>query len=117
MVCRKWVLSKLFKLLPLPLSLVRFHRATSRLLDISEKELTPLLAFLQQHATSKIEITVHVPGSDDAACYDLSLDRAKSIRTFFVENEIAPDRVSISAYGNVFFKKKPLQSEVFVRFR
>lgn len=102
---------------PLPLSLVRFHRATSRLLDISEKELTPLLAFLQQHATSKIEITVHVPGSDDAACYDLSLDRAKSIRTFFVENEIAPDRVSISAYGNVFFKKKPLQSEVFVRFR
>lgn len=101
---------------PLPLVLVRFVGNTAKLLPMAEKELRSLASYMRQHVNAKIEVTVNVNGSDDKACYDLSMARAMAIRTYLVANEIAADRVHLAAYGNHAYKGQGRPSEVGIRF-
>lgn len=100
----------------MPVRLVRFHNTTSHLLPMAEKELENLASFMVQHAKCKVEISVSVYGSDDKTCYDLSMERAKAVRTFLSEKGIASERVVLSSYGNVRYKQQPLNAEVFLKF-
>ena len=102
---------------PLPLHLVKFHSTTARLLPMGEKELKGVAHFLSQHQGCTVEIAVGVNGSDAKASYELSLERAASIRTYFALNGIDAERVKVSAYGNVPFKEGEMPAEVTVLFR
>lgn len=101
---------------PMPLVLVRFVGSTAKLIPVAEKELKNLASYMRQHANAKIEVTVNVDGSDDKACYDLSMARAMAIRTFLVANEIDASRIRLSAYGNHAYKSQPHPAEVSLRF-
>lgn len=102
---------------PLPLRLVQFHSTTARLLPMGERELKGIAHFLSQHQGCTAEITVGVNGSDTKASYELSLERAASIRTYFALNGIDAGRVKVSAYGNVHYKEGKSPAEVTVQFR
>jgi flagellar motor protein MotB len=71
---------------------------------------------MQQRTRSQIEVAVHVEGSDDRACYDLSLERAQAVRSFLVAYGVDASRVRISAYGNVAYKKGEKKNEVEISF-
>lgn len=101
---------------PITLPLVDFYEGTARLLPLGEVELRVLGHYMQQRTVSKIEVVVRVAGSDDKACYNLSLDRAQAIRAFLVEYGVAPSRVRLSAYGNVGCKNDNQLSAVDVKF-
>ncbi len=98
------------------LPLVSFYEGTARLLPLGEAELRVLGHYMQQRTISKIEIIVRVAGNDDKVCYDLSLERAQSIRAFLVEYGVDPSRIRLSAYGNVDCRKKVKWNEVEIRF-
>ncbi len=101
---------------PIDLPLVRFYDGTARLLPLGEVELRMLGHYMQQRTISKIEVAVRVEGTNDQACYDLSLERAQAVRSFLVEYGVSPSRIRLSAYGNVDFKKGLKKNEVEVRF-
>lgn len=100
--------------IPLPLS--RFYEGTSKMLPLAEVELRHLGRFMQQRTASRVEIEVHVQGSDDRQCYDLSLERAKAIRAFLSDYGVDTQRIRVSAYGNVKYKNNEKPSPVGVRF-
>jgi outer membrane protein OmpA-like peptidoglycan-associated protein len=101
---------------PIALPLVRFFEGTARLLPLGEVELRMLGHYMQQRTRSQIEVAVHVEGSDDRACYDLSLERAQAVRSFLVAYGVDASRVRISAYGNVAYKKGEKKNEVEISF-
>lgn len=99
---------------PLPLPMVRFAEGSDRLLPLAETELAQLAHFVKRNTVCMIELQVQVNGSDDKACYDLSVDRSLAIRSRLVEMGVNPDRIRISAYGNVNFKQGHTPAEVSV---
>ncbi|MBQ2539599.1 MAG: OmpA family protein [Bacteroidales bacterium] len=101
---------------PIALPLVRFFEGTARLLPLGEVELRMLGHYMQQRTRSQIEVAVHVEGSDDRACYDLSIERAQAVRSFLVAYGVDASRVRISAYGNVAYKKDEKKNEVEISF-
>ena len=102
---------------PIPLALVGFYNGTSRLLPLAERELDNVVLFLRQHAGCKVTVSVHVDGNDDRRCYDLSLNRAKSIRNYIASQGIDIGRVDISAYGNLKYKQGLAPSPTEILFR
>ena len=102
---------------PLPLSLVGFYGATSRLVPLAARELDNVVRFMRQHAGSSVQIFVHANGSDDRQCYNLSLNRAISIRNYLVQQGVDAVRVYVSAYGNMLYKKGQHPVEVEVSFQ
>lgn len=99
---------------PLPLTMVRFAKNTDRMLPLAEVELAQLAQFVKRNAVCMIELQVQVNGTDDKACYDLSVDRSLAIRSRLVEMGVNPDRIRISAYGNVSYKQGRNPAEVSV---
>ena len=99
---------------PLPLPLVQFYGSTSRLVPLAKRELDNVVRFMRQHAGSRVTISVHTQGDDERQCYNMTLNRAMSIRNYLSEQSIDPSRVHISAYGNMMYKKglKPSQVEI-----
>ena len=99
---------------PLPMPLVQFYPGTARLLPMASAELDNVVRFIRQHAGSTVKVSVNVPGTDDRQSYDLSLSRAKAIRSYIVAQGIDPDRINVAAYGNTKFKRglTPCQAEV-----
>jgi outer membrane protein OmpA-like peptidoglycan-associated protein len=96
--------------------LTEFRDNTAQLLPLAKLELKALAHFIQQHARCRIELSVHAKGTDDNIAYDLSLKRATAIRNFLVGCGIGADRISLSAYGNVVYKKGLSPTPVVVRF-
>ena len=99
---------------PLPLPLVGFYGSTSRLLPLAGRELDNVVRFMRQHAGSRVKVTVNTSGTDDRQCYDIAMSRAMSIRNYMVKQGIDADRIVVTAYGNMMFKKglKPAQVEI-----
>jgi len=98
------------------LPLVHFYEGTARMVPLGEVELRMLGHYMQQRTASRIDISVRVAGSDDKACYDLSMERAQAVRAFLVSYGVNASRIRISAYGNVDYKKGEKANEVEVRF-
>lgn len=101
---------------PLALSLVRFADGTDRLLPLAEAELAELAHFVKRNPVCMIELLVQVNGTDDKECYSLSVDRSLAIRSRLVEMGVSPDRIRISAYGNVNYKQGRTPAEVSVNW-
>lgn len=98
----------------LALPLVRFAEGTDRMLPLAEAELAQLAQFVKRNAACMIELQVQVNGTDDKASYDLSVDRSLAIRSRLVEMGLNPDRIRLSAYGNVNYKQGNTPAEVSV---
>ena len=101
---------------PVPLRMVVFNPGTSRLSPLSEQELSQLAQFLIHNKGCMVELFVQVNGDDDKHCYQLSSKRAAVLRTFLLDYGVNPDRVRLSAYGNVNYKKGQRPPEICVRF-
>lgn len=99
---------------PLPLPMVCFAQNTDRMLPLAEAELALLAQFVKRNTVCMIEVQVQVNGTDDKACYNLSVDRSLAIRSRLVEMGVNPDRIRISAYGNVNYKQGRNTAEVSV---
>jgi len=76
------------------------------LLEKSRPELPKILRFMQLNPQMKIEIAGHVNYPNRPAVieesfeYKLSVDRAKMVYEYLLENGIAADRISYKGYGN-----------------
>ena len=101
---------------PLALPLVHFYDGTASLLPLAQVELRMLGHFMQQRMASNLHIEVRAEGTDDKDSYDLSLQRAKAVRTFLVDYGIDASRITIAAYGNADYKKGLAANEVEVKF-
>lgn len=99
---------------PLALPIVRFAEGTDRILPLAEAELTRLAQFMKHNAACMIELQVQMNGSDDKLCYNLSVDRSLAIRGLLLEMGVNPDRIRLSAYGNVNYKQGHAPAEVSV---
>ena len=101
---------------PVTLEVVDFEDGSSRLRPVALLQLEQLATFVDRHSTCVVEIAVDVPGHDAAKAYQLSNERGKAIKDSMIAYGVAPDRIIISAYGNVHAKAtgKP---DVTVRFR
>ena len=101
---------------PLPLEAVGFEAESSTLTPVARMQMEQLAQFVQNSEGAKVEFSIDVAGRDDAACYNLSLERGRALRNFLTERGVAASQVIISAYGNVHTKKKGGDA-VAVRFR
>lgn len=76
------------------------------LLEKSEPELPRLLKFMEYNPTIKIEIQGHVnrphegPVSTQTFSYRLSVDRAKTVYDYLIDNNISTERLTYKGYGN-----------------
>ncbi|MCB0675251.1 MAG: OmpA family protein [Saprospiraceae bacterium] len=76
------------------------------LLERSEPELPKLLKFMQLNPKIKIEIAGHInlPNSplvkEDTWHYRLSVNRAKMVYDYLVEQGVQPERIEYKGYGN-----------------
>ncbi|MCQ2282069.1 MAG: OmpA family protein [Bacteroidales bacterium] len=98
------------------LPLVNFVGTSSQLEPLAEFELNHLGRFLQQRTHSQIEISVYVAGTDERQCYDLSLERAKAVRSYLEDYGVASGRIHVAAYGNAKLPRLKGGSSVEVRF-
>ena len=101
---------------PLPLPAVEFEEASATLRPVAALQLEQLAQFIARTPNAKVEIVVNVAGTDDTYCYNLSLERGRTVRDFLTMSGVDASAVSISAYGNVNTKKKG-HSGVEVQFR
>ncbi len=87
---------------------VKFYGGTPNLLPSSIDELTNFLNFLLEHKEIKILIRGHVCCMDD---YTLSIDRAKAIQYFLVENGVEATRLKTKGFSNKMPKVSPELTE------
>lgn len=100
----------------LPLQAVDFEDGSAALRPVAAMQLEQLAQFMENQPGSIVEFGIDVAGNDDTFCYNLALERGKTIRDFLVDRGIDPANVIISAYGNVNTKRQGA-SGVSVRFR
>lgn len=87
---------------------MNFFGASHRLLPQSLPVLRELLQTLQQYPSLEIEIQGHVccvdgPGEgydNDTQSYTLSVNRARAIHDFLIENNISGHRISYNGFGH-----------------
>lgn len=79
---------------------VFFDFDKSVLREGSYPELRRILEFLKENETIKIEVSGHTDSYGNAAYNkNLSERRAKAVYGFFIENDIAPDRITAVGHG------------------
>lgn len=85
------------------LNSIFFEPQKYQLLPKSYLELDRVTDFLVQNPFVQIEIGGHTdmatPSTPDQELKDLSLNRAKSVKDYLVQNSIPPNRISIFGYG------------------
>lgn len=79
---------------------ILFHDGRSTIEECSSRELDHLADFLQRNLGVGVELSCHVDGSDDAACYKLSQERVNRVKQELVARGVHPDRIATSPYGN-----------------
>lgn len=90
------------------LEAVRFESGTALLTPLAQREMDHLADFLLEHPdVSRIYLSVNVSGADDQQCFLLSRSRALALKRHLERRGVHPDRVLITAYGNVNGSKVP----------
>lgn len=85
---------------------IQFYPGTPLLLNQQAKdELDKLLQIMKDNPTIKIDVQGHVCCTDN---YELSKQRALTIKNYLINNNISVDRITYSAYSN----HKPVVSEI-----
>lgn len=75
--------------------------------DATKRELQPLVKMMQQDPEMVIEVAAHTDSRGKAPFnLDLSQLRADNIKSFLVENDIAPERIKTIGYGETRLKNK-----------
>jgi outer membrane protein OmpA-like peptidoglycan-associated protein len=83
-----------------------FEGDAATLLKSSDTEMAKILRFMQLNKNIKIEIAGHVnaPGVDPKKLpkeeFDLSTDRAITIRNFLIDNGFSQEKIAAKGYGN-----------------
>lgn len=98
--------------LPLTLNGILFIKNSSSLETCSTMELDNLADFLLRSKTVGAELSCHVDGNDDAACFKLSQERADRVKQELVARGIHPDRIATSPYGNSQTKKGKAKTSI-----
>lgn len=81
---------------------VLFEVGSAALGPAADSQLQTVLRLLSQHPTALIEIVGHTdstPGPTDDFNQQLSLERARSVQTWLVEADVAPERISVDGRG------------------
>ena len=92
---------------PVALPIVQFEAATAVLTPAAQRELDNLSAYLVNHPDiDRVYLSVNVSGQDDQQCYELSRARAVALKRHLERQGVAPQRVLITAYGNVNYQAK-----------
>jgi len=109
------ILVKDFKLHPIQvgqqvrLDNIFFELEAFKLKDASKVELNQILLFMESNPLMVVEIGGHTDASGSLKFnYDLSLQRAKSVKTALVQRGIKAHRILIKGYG----MSKPLNSNI-----
>jgi outer membrane protein OmpA-like peptidoglycan-associated protein len=90
----------------LPLKNIYFVGNQAVVLPRSTPQLKNLLRFMEYNQNVKIEIAGHVnvpgkgPVDPESDYFKLSVDRAKMVYLFLIENDISPERMEYKGYGN-----------------
>ncbi|MBQ4377530.1 MAG: OmpA family protein [Bacteroidales bacterium] len=104
---------------PLPLATVVFEKETVQPKGISMVELDNLASFLADNARLRAEIVVACQeGKSKKESFDLSLERAQTLRRYISSYGIDISRIDVSGMGNVAndFPERASGTEVWVRF-
>lgn len=101
---------------PLALPSVRFESESARMLPLAEQDMALVIKYMEFHPEVAVELVVHVPGTNDEHCFDLSQERSKALRSYLVQEGISISRIRLSGYGNVPCESTSVPSQVFVRF-
>ena len=94
-----------------------FEGDAASLLKTSDAELAKILRFMQLNRGIKIEIAGHVnaPGVDPDALpqeeFELSTDRANTIRNFLIDKGFPSEKISAKGYGNSMMRYPEPTSE------
>jgi outer membrane protein OmpA-like peptidoglycan-associated protein len=94
-----------------------FEGDASTLLKTSDAELAKILRFMQLNQGIQIEIAGHVnaPGVDPEALpqeeFDLSTDRANTIRNFLIDHGFSSQKITAKGYGNSMMRYPEPTSE------
>ena len=98
-----------------PLPTVVFDQLSTQPKPASMAELDRLAEFLVAHPALNIDIMVYVSGSERRATYDMSVDRAASLRRYLSSRGVDISRMVVSGYGNNP-KHGGITADVMVRF-
>ena len=80
---------------------IYFETARWDLLPASNKELNILLDYMKKYPTMKIQLNGHTDNiGGDQYNLNLSMNRAKAVHTFLLENGIASERIKYAGYGS-----------------
>lgn len=101
---------------PIPIRTIQYASGTATLSALAEYGLKNIGLFMLRNPQCQMEIIVQAAGSNAEICYDLSEQRAIALRSYLVDFGIDINRIHLSAYGNVNFKKVKETPEVSVRF-
>lgn len=101
---------------PLILKGLLFHDNRATLETCSANEIDHLADFLMRNQNVGVEIICHVDGSDDAASFKLSQERADRVKQELVARGIHPDRIATSPYGNSQTKSGMAKTSVSLTF-
>lgn len=101
---------------PLALPGISFDERKSTLKTYSETEIDHLAQFLRSHSSLNIELVIHVDGSDDTFCFNLSQARGREIKRRLSDKGVDADRITVSAYGNSMTKRGEAQTSVSILF-
>ena len=103
---------------PLPLSTVFFEGQTVQPKGISMVEIDNLSSYLVDNPRLRVEIIVACKGKSKKESFDLSLERAQTLRRYISSNGVEISRIDVSGIGNVAtdYSERDSGTEVWVRF-
>ena len=102
--------------LPMPLRAVSFNENSRSPYDYSIREIQRLGRFLEKNPDLRIELSINANGEDDMQCYNLSLERGRKIKRILTDSGVSSNQISISAFGNLNYKKDAQTAEVYAKF-
>lgn len=94
-----------------------FENNRATLLSPSLIEIDNLAHFLKNNNNLTLEIIVHVDGSDDTFCYNLSQSRGDEIKKQLTQRGVSSDNITVSPYGNSLTKQDSATASIILMFR
>ena len=95
---------------------IRFEEGSKTPYDYSIQELQRLGRFLRQHSNIRIELSINANTEDDLKSYNLSLERGRTIKKILMDAGVHSNQISISALGNLNYKKDTNTPQVVAKF-
>ncbi|MBQ0015882.1 MAG: hypothetical protein KBT04_02735, partial [Bacteroidales bacterium] len=96
---------------------VAWDLQSTKLMPLSLPQIEQLAYYLNQHPKMHIELIVNTPGRNAKDCYELSIQRAQSMRRMLVSLGVPLEKITTSPYGNANYGNATApEGEMIVRF-